>query len=131
MDIRDLSTRAKRLEEINQEIENEYQTDKKLQLLQSYKEEFNSFLENFKSFYDSSTKNINTCSDATENQKDQKIEELQNVVDSLTRKIMEEKHAYELQMEHLSYIAYNEPEKAISFLSNLHIEYAKSQRYIS
>lgn len=131
MDIRDLSNKAKLLEEINSELEQEYETEKKLKLLEKYKAEFSGFLEDFITFYQSNVTDINGYVDTITTEKDMKIEELQSSVSALTKKLMEEKHSHETQMEHLSYIAYYEPEKAIKFLSNLHIENEKSKRYIS
>ena len=131
MNIRELSSKAKLLEQINAELEKEHPTEKKLQLLQHYKEEFSEFLEEFISFYDSSVNQINSSVTTIASEKDKRISELQENVNSLTKKLMEEKHAHELQMEHLSYIAYHEPEKAITFLSNLHIEGQKNKKFIS
>lgn len=131
MDIRDLSNKAKLLEEMNSELEQEYEADKKLQLLEKYKDEFSGFLEDFITFYQCNVTDINSYVSTITNEKDKKIEELQESVSALTKKMMEEKHTHEMQMEHLSYIAYYEPEKAITFLSNLHIENSKSKKYIS
>ncbi len=131
MNIRELSSKAKLLEQINAELEKEHPTEKQLQLLQHYKEEFSEFLEEFISFYDNSVNQINTSVSSITSEKDNRINELQDTVNSLTKKLMEEKHAHELQMEHLSYIAYHEPEKAITFLSNLHIEGQKNKKFIS
>lgn len=131
MDIRDLSNKAKLLEEINSELEREYEAEKKMQLLEKYKDEFSGFLEDFITFYQSNVTDINGYVNTITTEKDKKIEELQESVSALTKKIMEEKHTHETQMEHLSYIAYYEPEKAITFLSNLHIENSKKKKYIS
>lgn len=131
MDIRDLSSKAKLLEEINSELEQEYETEKKLQLLLKYKDEFSDFIENFISFYHSNVNDINNYVNTITTEKEKKIEELQSTISILTKKIMEEKHAHEVQMENLSYIAYYEPEKAITFLSSLHIESSKNKKYIS
>ncbi|MGB7604767.1 MAG: hypothetical protein WBL93_04755 [Lutisporaceae bacterium] len=131
MDIRDLDNKAKLLEEINSELEQEYAVEKKLQLLERYKDEFSGFIEDFISFYHSNVNDINSYVDTITIEKEKKIEELQSTISALTKKVMEEKHSHEIQMEHLSYIAYHEPEKAIAFLSNLHIESSKNKKYIS
>lgn len=131
MDIIDLGNKAKLLEEINSELEQEYVAEKKLQLLERYKDEFSGFIEDFISFYHSNINDINSYVDTITTEKEKKIEELQSTISTLTKKIMEEKHAHELQMERLGYIAYHEPEKAITFLSNIHIESSKNKKYIS
>lgn len=131
MDIKDLSDKARLLEEINSELEQEFEAEKKLLLLEKYKNEFSGFLEDFITFYQSNVTDINGYVNTITIEKDKKIEELQNSVSALTKKLMTEKHNHELQMEHLSYIAYYEPEKAITFLSNLHIESSKRKKYIS
>lgn len=131
MDIRDLSSKAKMLEELSTELEEAYQDEIKLQLLQKYKDEFSGFLDDFLRYYNSNVKDISSFVESVAVQKDKKIEELQESVNSLTKKLMEEKHTHELQMEHLSYIAHHEPEKAITFLSNLYLEHVKNKKYIS
>ncbi len=131
MDIRDLGNKAKLLEEINSELEQEYPAEKKLQLLERYKDEFSSFIDDFISFYHSNVNDINSYVNKITTEKEKKIEELQSAVSALTKTIMEEKHANEVQMAQLSYIAYYEPEKVITLLSNLHIENSKNKKYIS
>lgn len=131
MNLRDLSDKARLLEEINSELDQAGESEEKLQLLERYKDEFSGFLEDFISFYQSNVTDINSYVNTITTEKDKQIEELQNALNTLTKKMMEEKYAEEMQLEHLSYIAYYEPEKAIKFLSNLHIENEKTKKYIS
>ena len=126
-DMKKLNCRAVQLKELSDKVAVAEDREHKLELLEQYIREFNSFLGECVDFYNDSISNINNYMSKTISDKDDTIKNLQEAVGNLTTQLVEEQYKHEQFLDTLCSLARTEPEKALGFLNNLGAEKSRQK----